>query len=103
MRKLTLFFGALIIASFTLSSCGGSGSMESDAQRFAELTCKASGLMKKVMSGDEDAKAESEKLGEKMKELQKELEAKYTSDADKEKFKEAILEASKDCNENEEQ
>lgn len=96
MKKLTLLFSAVLLTSLTLTSCGGA-SMESDAQRVAEITCKVSGIMEKVMDGDEDAKAESEKLAEEMESLKEEMEEKYTTDEEQKKFQEAVMEASKDC------
>jgi predicted small secreted protein len=95
MKKLTTLFGALLLASLTLSSCGNS--IESDAQRVADVACKVSTVMEKAMQGDEDAKEESEKLSEEMKSLKEEMEGKYTTEADQEEFKKAVTKATKDC------
>lgn len=85
------------MASFTLTSCGGSGSLESDAQKAADFSCKASGLMEKAMKGDEDAQAEAEKLQAEMKPFMEEIEKKYTTDEQKAEFKKAVTEKAKDC------
>ena len=95
MKKLTLLFGAVLFASFTLTSCGNS--MDSDAQKAADYTCKATALMEKVMNGDEDAQAEAEKLQAEMKPFQEELEKKYTTPDQKAEFQAAVVEKSKDC------
>ena len=96
MKKLLSLFGALMIASLILSSCGG-GSIESDAKRLADLECKGNQLMKKASSGDMSVLEESTKLATEAQELMKELEDKYSSDSDKEKLREAYLKAKKNC------
>ena len=90
-------FGAIIIASFMLTSCGG-GSIESDAKKVAELQCKAQQLMQKATSGDMSVMEESTKLASEAATLSNEMEGKYTSDSDKKKFAEALLKAMGDCN-----
>lgn len=96
MRKLTFLIGAIMLASFTLTSCGGN-SMESDAKKMAELQCKAMELMEKVMEGDEAAMADSEKFGKEAQDFAKEIEAKYTSEADQEAFGKAFAKEFENC------
>lgn len=97
MKKLLSLFGVLMIASLILSSCGGGGSIESDAKRLADLECKGTQLMKKASSGDMSVLEESTKLATEAQELMKELENKYSSDSDKEKLREAYEKAKKNC------
>lgn len=87
MRKLT-FIGAIVMASFALSSCGGVGAntIENDAKEMAELQCAAMDLMGKVMSGDESVMKESQEFAKRAEELQKEIEDKYTSEEDQKTF-----------------
>jgi|SRR5690554_1171186 len=98
MRKLT-FIGAIVMASFALSSCGGVGgnSIEKDAKEMAELQCASMGLMEKVMSGDESVIEESEKYAKKAEKLQKEIEEKYSSEEDQEAFITAFLKELENC------
>jgi hypothetical protein len=90
MKKLMKISGAIIIASFLLTSCGG-GSIESDAKKVAELQCKAQQIMQKATSGDMSLMEESTKLASEAAALSKEMEGKYTSDSDKQKFAEALM------------
>jgi hypothetical protein len=90
MKKIMLIFGAIAIASFIMTSCGGN-SIESDAKKVAELQCKAQQLMQKATSGDMSVMEESTKLATEAATLSKEMEGKYTSDSDKEKFANALL------------
>jgi len=96
MKKVMTIFGAIMIASFTLTSCGG-GSIESDAKDFAELQCKAQQLTQKAVSGDMSIMEESTKLAYEAATLSKEMEGKYTSDSDKEKFAKALLKEMGNC------
>lgn len=98
MRKLT-FIGAIVMASFALSSCGGVGgsSIENDAKEMAELQCAAMDLMEKVMSGDESVMAESEEFAKKAEKLQKEIEEKYSSEEDQEAFIAAFEKELENC------
>ncbi len=89
-------FGAIMIASLILTSCGG-GSIENDAKKVAELQCKAQKLMQKASSGDMSLVEESTKLTSEAVALQKELDGKYTSDADKEVFGKALLKEMANC------
>jgi hypothetical protein len=80
-----------------LSSCG-SGTIESDAKRLAELQCKAQDLDQNVSSGDEDALEESLKLAGEIIELAAELEEKYKSDSELEEFRQALEKEMGNCN-----
>ena len=96
MKKLMTIFGAILFASTILTSCGG-GSIESDAEKVAELQCKAQELMQKATSGDMSVMEESTKLASEAATLSKEMEGKYTSDSDKKKFAEALLKEMGNC------
>ena len=96
MKKVVTNFGVMLFASLIMTSCG-SGSIESDAKKVAELQCKAQQLMKKATSGDMSVIEESSKLTSEAATLSKEMEGKYTSDSDKKKFAEALLKAMGDC------
>tara|TARA_Y100000385_G_C12977381_1_gene586811 strand:- start:581 stop:874 length:294 start_codon:yes stop_codon:yes gene_type:complete len=96
MKKLMTIFGAMIFASFILTSCGGE-SIEGDAKKVAELQCKAQQLMQKATNGDMSVMEESTKLSSEAATLTKEMKGKYTSDSDKEKFAEALLKEMGNC------
>jgi hypothetical protein len=96
MKKVMTIFGAMLFASFILTSCGG-GSIDSDAKKVADLQCKAQQLMQKATSGDMSVMTESTKLASDAAALSKEMEGKYTSDSDKQKFAEALLKAMGNC------
>lgn len=96
MKKSLSIFGALLMASVILTSCGG-GSIESDAKKVAELQCKAQGLMQKAATGDMSVMEEANKLSAEAASLGKEMEGKYTSDSDKKKFAEALLNEIGNC------
>jgi hypothetical protein len=96
MKKLMTIFGAIMIVSVVLTSCGGS-SIESDAKKVADLQCKAQQLMQKANAGDMSVIAESTKLASEATSLSKEMEGKYTSDSDKQKFAEALLKEMGNC------
>jgi hypothetical protein len=97
MKKGMTIFGALLIASTILTSCGG-GSFESDAKKVAKLQCDAQKLMKEATSGDMSVIEKSSKLSSEIAALSKEMEAKYTSDSDKQKFATALLKEMGKCN-----
>lgn len=90
------FFGATLIASLLLTSCGG-GSIESDAKKVAELQCKAQKLMQEAASGDMSVTEEGTKLKEELKTLSKEMKEKYTSESDMKKFAEALSKEMGNC------
>jgi chromosome condensin MukBEF MukE localization factor len=84
-----------LFSLFILSSCGGS--LEGDAQKIADLQCRAQKLTTKVASGDQSVMEESLKLTAEATSLMQEMERKYTSDADKKKLGEAVLKAMAGC------
>lgn len=88
--------GAVIIASFLITSCGGN-SIENDAKRMAELHCESMDLMEKVIAGDEDAMVEIEKLSEKAGGFEKEIKGKYLEKADQEAFTKAFTKEIEKC------
>jgi predicted small secreted protein len=96
MKKTIKVIGAVLFTSVILTSCGG-GSIESDAKKVAELQCKAQQLMLKATSGDMSVMEESTKIATEAASLSKEMEGKYTSDADKQKFGEALLKEMGNC------
>ncbi len=96
MKNLKTIFGAMIFASFVLTSCGGN-SIESDAKKYADIQCKVQKLMEKAGSGDMSVIEESTKLALEAEVLSDEMEGKYTSEADQEKFGNALLKAMGDC------
>jgi hypothetical protein len=95
--KNLMFTGLILIALTILSSCG-SGAVESDAKKLAELQCKAQNLDEKVSSGDEAALEESLELAGEIIELAAELEEKYKSDSELEEFRQALAKEMGNCN-----
>ena len=87
MKKLTTIFGAILFASFTLTSCGG---VESDAKKAADLTCE-------LKNADKKDKDQMKKLREDLKAFQEETEKAYESKEDKKAFAEAYATALKNC------
>lgn len=100
MKNLTTIIVALLFASFILTSCGGS-SIESDAKKYAALTCKAQKVaaegIAKAASGDMSALTESTKLASEAAALGNEMQGKYKNAADLEKFSTAYLKALAEC------
>ena len=87
MKKLLSLFGALMIASLILSSCGG---IESDAKKIAKLACKRIELKQRINSGDASAAEELEKVEAEGRSLAKKLEKKYSTKEEQEKFRKAL-------------
>ena len=96
MKKIMTIFGAVLFASFILSSCGGN-SIESDAKKYAELMCKSQKLASKAAAGDMSAITESTKLVSEAGSLAQEMQGKYNDAADYQKFTDAYLKAMGDC------
>jgi hypothetical protein len=97
MKKLLTIFGLMLFTTITLTSCG-SGTIESDAKKVAELQCKAQKLAQKAMTGDMSVLEESTKLASEAATLSQEMEGKYTSDSDKQEFAQALLKEMGNCN-----
>lgn len=93
MKKMMTIFGALLVASVMLTSCG----VNSDAKKLANLECEIEQLYDKIIVGDESAMKEFERLSAKHDELTKEVVEKYTSESDQEKFDEAYEQALENC------
>ena len=100
MKKTMTIFGAILFASFILTSCGGN-SIESDAKKYAELMCKATKLATegaaKAATGDMSAMTESTKLMTEATSLATEMQGKYKDASDYQKFSAAYLKAFADC------
>ena len=88
--------GTLFFVSCWLISCGGN-SIESDAQKVAELQCKAEQLMKQVKSGNLSLQTQSEELTSVASAISKAMEEKYTSDSDKKKFADILSKELENC------
>jgi len=74
MKKLATIFGAFMIASVVLTSCGGE--LESDLKKFCELQCDTRNPeLKKTM---EEGKAVSKKFHD----FRSEIDTKYADDLD---------------------
>lgn len=93
--KFNLYAPFILVALF-LFSCS-KNSIDADAKRIGDLTCKSMQLMNKALSGDQSVLEESQKLTKEAEALKNELEEKYTSDSDKAKLAEAIAKAMNDC------
>jgi hypothetical protein len=96
MKNSMTVFGAILIASFSFTSCGGN-SIQGDAKKVAELQCKAVKLMQKAATGDTSVMEESTKLTTEAASLAKEMEGKYTSESDAKEFAEALSKEMEDC------
>jgi len=100
MKKIMTILGAILFASFILTSCGGN-SIDSDAKKYAELMCKAQKLATegaaKAASGDMSAMTESIKLSTEAASLATEMQGKYKDANDYQKFSAAYLKAFSDC------
>jgi predicted small secreted protein len=95
MKKSITIFGAIVFATFSLTSCGSS--VESDAKKLAELQCKSQKLSEKVLSGDMSVSAESMTLATDAAKLAQEIEGKYTTDEEKQKFEDALMQEMGKC------
>ena len=89
-------FGAILFASFILTSCGGN-SIESDAKKYAELMCKATKLATEGATGDMSAMTESTKLMTEATSLATEMQGKYKDASDYQNFSAAYLKALANC------
>ena len=95
MKTLKMFSAIIVVAAFGLFSC--SSSLENDAQKVADLQCKAQQLMGKAATGDLSVVSEGTALMTEASELTNEMQSKYSSDEDKAKFAEALLKAIGNC------
>jgi hypothetical protein len=98
MKKGMPMLGALLFTALTiLTGCGGN-SIESDAKKLAEITCKMKGIQQKAASGDMSVMAEATKLQAEVMALDKEMKEKYPKDSDNEKkLAEAYLKEMNNC------
>jgi len=93
MGKLTTILFLVVL----ITSCNNN-SIESDAKKLAEITCKSQKLLTRAASGDMSVIQESTKLSAEVVSLSNELKGKYTSDSEKEAFTKAYLNELKNCN-----
>jgi len=100
MKKTITILCTLICASLFFISCND-GSIEKDAQKYADLMCKAQKLatdaVKNAASGDLSAISESTKLAAEATSLAQEMQGKYKDAADYQKFTSAYLKAMANC------
>lgn len=90
MKKLISTFGAILIAFVLLVSCS---SIDSDAQKVAELQWKAQQATQKVLTEGQSAIEEGKKLAEEADALYQEMLEKYNTEEGKEKFELALRKA----------
>lgn len=86
-----------LLTVVTLMALSCSNSIESDAKKAAELSCKAQKLAMKAASGDADALEESTKLAAEATALFEKMQGKYESIEDAQKFVSAYQKALADC------
>jgi len=100
MKKTMTICGAVLIASLIISSCGNK-TIESDAKKCAELTCKGNKLAAKssakAASGDMSAITEATQIATEANKLGEEMKDKYKDPADLQKFMEAYSKALLEC------
>jgi len=88
MKKTIQTFVLIII--LTLSSC--SSSIESDAQKVADIQCKVQKLI-----NDPSSLEKSQKLMNEIKTLTQKMQHKYSSFEEQQKFAQALSEATANC------
>jgi len=95
MKSLKITIG--LFATLLLASCGSS--VESDAQKLADLMCKSQKISKQILAGELDANDVSKSAAFAMEaaELKEEIGVKYTSKEEKKAFEKAVLKAMKNC------
>lgn len=86
----------LMIATLVFSSCGSS--ISSDAQKIANLQCKAQELQQNGLTGDESSLEETQELIAESAALIQEMNAKYNSFEEKQEFAQALSKAKANCN-----
>ena len=96
MKKSITIFATLLLTVVLFTSCDGN-SIERDAEKVADLQCKAQKAMIELSSGDLSALTENSDLMLEAAELSDKMEGKYTSDSDQQKFAEAYLKALSKC------
>ena len=96
MKKIIYCLGLTMMTISLFSNCGDNP-IEKDAQKLADLKCKAQKIYGKLTSGDLSVINESNKLEFQVDSLSVEMEEKYSSEADKETFDKALSEAMNDC------
>ena len=94
MKQLSVRLCVMALAVSALS-CGSS--IESDARKVADLQCEARELAKKILSGDQSAAEEAQKLSAEALRLTSELQQKYSSVEDRQKLTQALIDAAANC------
>jgi hypothetical protein len=98
MKKISSFFAVLLIASFAFTSCSSnSASIEKDAKKYADLTCKYQQLATKAAQGDMSVMEEYYKLGTEATSLATEMQGKYKNADDYKAFNDAYAKALASC------
>ena len=95
MTRLWMSLAQVAIAAVILTACGKS--VDSDAQKLADLQCRSLKIAKKAMTGDVSTLNESNKLLAELAVLYAELEGRYTTAEEKAELAKAYLEAMKSC------
>ena len=89
-KQITLISSTLSLLLF-LSSC--ESSVENDAKKLANITCKYQELAIKAKEGDNSAMTKSLEIMKETQELKEELGDKYEKGEAKKEFEKAVLEA----------
>ena len=100
MKKLTSFIAVVLIASFAFTACGNSSSsIQSDAKKLADITCRYQKLATKAGQGDMSDVSEYTKLASESATLSSEMQKKYSKGDAKEYsiFLEAYNKAVAEC------
>ena len=95
MKSLKITIG--LFSTILLASCGST--IESDAQKLADLMCKSQKMTQQIQSGELDASDASKSAAFAMEaaKLQEEIEGKYSSKEELKEFEKAVLKAMKNC------
>lgn len=82
----------LLICVFLMILTGCNSSIESDAQKMADMQCKSYNLLERAGKGEVSI-SESTSFAAEFEIFNKEMMEKYASDPDKKKFEETCLKA----------
>ncbi|WP_179375905.1 hypothetical protein [Winogradskyella wichelsiae] len=95
MKSLKITIG--LFSTLLLASCGST--IESDAQKLADLMCKSQKMTQQIQSGELDASDANKSAAFAMEaaKLQEEIEGKYSSKEELKEFENAVLKAMKNC------
>ncbi|MDI9336988.1 MAG: hypothetical protein QM539_01035 [Alphaproteobacteria bacterium] len=102
MKKTSLFFNAICMIAFLITSCNnGNNNIEMDAKKVAELQCQAKTLSQKAASGDVSVLQEAVRVETEAADLYLEMLKKYPSNSEKLKFDDIILKEMNLCQDKE--